>query len=95
LSLKHESTQVIIKDIKADDFFDNGFVGIMKKHFPDFNILSFVMYTLDEKHIPDKRIMIYHKAGDNIKNKILTVDTDNPEDLNKMLKVMEEFYKNK
>lgn len=95
MKIKSEPTQVTIKDIKVVDFFDDKFIGIMKKHLPDFNFLIFGMYTFDEKCKPDKRIMVSTKIEEDPKKNVVSIDTDESEILKKMLEAIEDYYKDK
>ena len=95
MKIESEPTQVIVKDINVVDFFDNKFVGIMKKHLPDYNFLVFGMYTLDEKCKPEDRIYLSQKMEEDFKKNIINVDAEDNKTLKIMLKVIEEYYKDK
>lgn len=95
MKIKSEPTQVSIKDMNIIDFFDSKFVRIMKKHLPNFSFLVFGMYTLDEKCRPECRLALGQKVEEDFKKNIISVDAEDSKTLEKMLDVIEEYYKNK
>ncbi len=96
MALKNvQPTQVTIKDMKVVDFFDNTFVGIMKKHMPEYNFLTFGIFTLNEKCESEDRIILFQKIKEDFDKNIIGVDAKDSEALNKILKVIEEYYKEK
>lgn len=95
MKIKSEPTEVDIKGISIIDFFDSKFVKIMKKYLPDFNFLVFGMYTLNEECKPDDRIILSQKIEEEFEKNIISVNAENSEILEKMTKVMEEYFKDK
>ena len=95
MKIKSEPTEVDIKGISLIDFFDSEFIKIMKKHLPDFNFLIFGMYTLDDKCKPEDRIILSQKVAEDFEENIISINAEKSEILEKITKVMEEYFKDK
>jgi len=94
--IKSETTQAKIKNLRVMDFFDDEFIGIIKKRFPDLSFQHFCMYIIDEKEKKAKeKFAISHDKIEDSKNNIITIDADNPESFEKFLKVVDEYVKKK
>lgn len=97
MSLNYDTTQVKIKELRVLDFFDEKFIEKIQKQFPNLNFQHFCIDIIDEKDDKKKkeRLSIGHFRNEDIKNNILTVDTDESQSLQKILKVIEEYVKEK
>ena len=89
-------TQVKIDETKAIKFFDDKFVGLMKKQFDNLEFEAFVMTIKDkEENKVKERLAILHNSLEDSEKNVLTVDADNPETLSKLLEVIEEYLDEK
>lgn len=89
-------TEVQIKNLKVSDFFDKRFVEIIEKELKDTVFQHFCLYITIKKGDknewkPIDRLAISHNEIEDEKNKITNVGTENPESLEKLLKVIKEF----
>ena len=85
-------TQVKIDNIRIIEFFDSNFIGRMNKEFNDLNFQAILMYRKEKDDDSDsERIAFLHQTKKDIENKILTVDAETPETLQKLLKVIEKY----
>ena len=97
MKIECKPTQVKIKGLKVLDFFDEKFIGKLQKHLPDIEFQHFCMDIVDKENDKEKeRLAVAHtRIGDKREKDILTVDTDLPHTLEKLMKVIEEYVKEK
>jgi len=97
MKIESKPTQVKIKDLKVLDFFDEKFLGKLQKHLPNIEFQHFCMNIVDkEKDKEIERLALAHTTrGEKRERDILTVDTDSPHSLEKLIKVIEEYVEEK
>jgi hypothetical protein len=96
MTLKYKPTQVKVDNLRVIDFFDEKFIGKMQKHFPNLDFQHFCMYIVNEKESKIiEHLTVVHQSVDDKKNNVATIDVDNPESLEKILKIIEEYKKEK
>ena len=92
MAIKTEATQVKIKGLKVVDFFDDEFIGMIEKRFPNLKFQHFCMNIIDEEeNIVEERFTIAHNSLNDEKIQDMVVDSDNPNSLNKLIKVIDDF----
>ena len=97
MKIESKPTQVKIKGLKVLDFFDEKFIGKLQKHLPDIEFQHFCMDIVNkENDKEEERLALAHtRVGDKREKDILTVDTDSPLTLEKLIKVVEEYVEEK
>lgn len=90
------ATQVKVEGLQVLDFFDDKFIGMIKKHFTELDFQHFCLYVLDkDKNKIKERLSISHDTMDDKRKCVVTVDAGNPDSLKKLLNVIKEYDKEK
>jgi len=97
MKIESKPTQVKIKGLRVLDFFDENFIGKLQKHVPGIEFEHFCMEILNKESdkIEERLALAHTRVGDKKERGILTVDTDSPHTLEELIKVIEEYVKEK
>lgn len=88
--ITYDPIQVLVKGVTINSFLDKELLGKMLAEFPNIKISAILAYVpIDAEGKKNERITIGHRSKDEQASSVLVVDTDNPENLKKMLKVIE------
>ncbi|HVQ01058.1 MAG TPA: hypothetical protein VMT57_06045 [Candidatus Thermoplasmatota archaeon] len=91
---KIKPTEMKIENLNVVDFFDERFVGLLKKKIGDVDFEHFCIYVLDEKREKVKeRLSISHETKEDEQNNLATAGATNPDTLEKFIEVIVDFKK--
>lgn len=92
MDLECDAVQMRIKGLRTIDFFDDEFIGMLEKKFPNIKFQHFCMYLMDEEDKKTKeRLAVAHSNISDEKKQIMNVDADKPDSLKKIMEVIEEY----
>ena len=96
MKIESKPTQIKVKGLRVIDFFDEKFIGKLQKHIPNIEFQHFCMEIIDKDDKTKEMLALAHsKVGDKRERDILTIDADLPDTLEELMKVIEEYVKDK